>query len=182
MTQEELAKIIEQTQGTINDLENEDEESDNEDSPVQTKTENGTDESGGADRDIDKIYGLDTYDDDDENEVGMALGGMVLNPRDDPYLKNLDADDDDEKSDIEDFNIKPTDNLILVGHVEGEAAILEVYGMFSPLHRTLILDQKCIYCLRHKCSRSFQFIMMSRMHFMFTMIYYYHLTQWQWSG
>ena len=111
-------------------MENEDEESGNEDSPVQPKTENGTDESGGADRDIDKIYGLDTYDDDDENEVGMALGGMVLNPRGDPYLKNLDADDDDdEKSDIEDFNIKPTDNLILVGHVEGEAAILEVYGM-----------------------------------------------------
>ena len=115
-------------------MENEDEESDNEDNPDQSnvEVENGTNEGEGsaADRDIDKIYGLDTYDDDDENEVGMALGGMVLNPRGDPYLKNLDADDDDdEKSDIEDFNIKPTDNLILVGHVEGEAAILEVYGM-----------------------------------------------------
>merc|ERR1712088_521288 len=74
LTQEELAKIIEQTQGTINDLENEDEESDNEDNPDQSNVEieNGTNEEEGsaADRDIDKIYGLDTYDDDDENEVG----------------------------------------------------------------------------------------------------------------
>ena len=53
---------------------------------------------------------------------------MVVNPKDDPYLRDL---DDDEKSDIEDFNIKPTDNLILVGHVEGNAAILEVYGTIS---------------------------------------------------
>ena len=58
----------------------------------------------------------------------VGIGGMVVNPKDDPYLRDL---DDDEKSDIEDFNIKPTDNLILVGHVEGNAAVLEVYGTIS---------------------------------------------------
>ena len=79
-----------------------------------------------GDRDIDKIYGLDTYD-DEENDNGLTIGGMVFNPQDDPYLRNI---EDDERSDIEDFNIKPTDNLILVGHVEGNAAILEVYGMY----------------------------------------------------
>ena len=31
-------------------------------------------------------------------------------------------------SDIEDEIIKPNDNLLLVGHVEGNASILEVYG------------------------------------------------------
>jgi len=40
----------------------------------------------------------------------------------------LEKDDEDEKSDEEDFKIKPTDNLLLVGHVEGNASILEVYG------------------------------------------------------
>ena len=83
-----------------------------------------------GDRDIDKIYGLDTYD-DEENDNGLTIGGMVFNPQDDPYLRNI---EDDERSDIEDFNIKPTDNLILVGHVEGNAAILEVYGMYIYLN------------------------------------------------
>lgn len=36
--------------------------------------------------------------------------------------------DDSEK---EDDLIKPSDNLILVGHVEGDASILEVHGIFS---------------------------------------------------
>lgn len=38
---------------------------------------------------------------------------------------NFSESDDSEK---EDDIIKPTDNLILVGHVEGDASILEVYG------------------------------------------------------
>jgi hypothetical protein len=45
--------------------------------------------------------------------------------REDKYLINPDADDD--QSDIEDNIIKPDDNLLLVGHVEGNASILEVY-------------------------------------------------------
>ena len=36
--------------------------------------------------------------------------------------------DIDSESDTEDIRIKPTDNLILVGHVEGNASILEIYG------------------------------------------------------
>ena len=34
----------------------------------------------------------------------------------------------ESNSDIEDMIIKPTDNMVLVGHVEGNASILEVYG------------------------------------------------------
>ena len=34
----------------------------------------------------------------------------------------------ESNSDIEDMRIKPTDNMVLVGHVEGNASILEVYG------------------------------------------------------
>ena len=47
-------------------------------------------------------------------------------PRDDKYLRN--PDEDDDQSDIEDNIIKPDDNLLLVGHVDGDASILEVYG------------------------------------------------------
>ena len=35
---------------------------------------------------------------------------------------------EDDQSDIEDYNIKTSDNLLLVGHVDGNAAVLEVYG------------------------------------------------------
>ena len=39
------------------------------------------------------------------------------------------GDSEDEDSEEEDDIIKPDDNLVLLGHVEGDASILEVYGM-----------------------------------------------------
>ena len=59
------------------------------------------------------------------------------NQREDKYLIN--PDEDDDQSDIEDNVIKPNDNLLLVGHVEGNASILEVYGNI----------QSCALVLRH---------------------------------
>lgn len=58
---------------------------------------------------------------------GLSLGSLVsfANAESDPYLAGRDEDDE---SDVEDFKIKPTDNLLLAGHVEGNASILEVYG------------------------------------------------------
>jgi hypothetical protein len=53
----------------------------------------------------------------------------MCDPRTDEYLTDPNLDDD--ASDAEDFEIQPTDNLILVGHIEGDAAILEVYGIRS---------------------------------------------------
>ena len=65
---------------------------------------------------------------EDESSTGLGLGGLVsfADSKSDPYLN--DKDDEDDKSDEEDFKIKPTDNLLLVGHVEGNASILEIYG------------------------------------------------------
>jgi hypothetical protein len=59
----------------------------------------------------------------------LGLGDLVLHadPKTDPYLLDPNAGSDDD-SDVEDLEVKPTDNLMLVGHVEGNAAILEVYG------------------------------------------------------
>lgn len=42
----------------------------------------------------------------------------------DPLVTN-----DDDDSDKEDDIIKVDDNLVLVGHIEGDASILEVFGL-----------------------------------------------------
>ena len=65
------------------------------------------------------------------SENVLGIGDLIVhaNPREDPYL--VDPDLDDDESDVEDFEIKPTDSLIVTGHVEGSAAILEVYGKIT---------------------------------------------------
>lgn len=62
--------------------------------------------------------------------MGMENLTMYTTKGSDPYLTNNGESDSEEE---DDFNLLPTDNLIAVGHIEGDAAILEVYGMFHPL-------------------------------------------------
>lgn len=59
----------------------------------------------------------------------LQLGSMAVHAsnEEDPYVTLKDEEDDDD-SEKENHAILPSDNLIAVGHVEGEAAILEVYG------------------------------------------------------
>ena len=79
LTQEELARIIEQTQGNIKDLENGDEESDDDENEENDSAsakkeevdESHIDDDDEEEEDIEKKYGLDTYDDED-NEDGMG--------------------------------------------------------------------------------------------------------------
>ena len=73
--------------------------------------------------------------DETSGDGGLGIGSLVTfsDPRQDPYLSVPDGKNDDNfdlesNSDLEDIKIKPTDNLVLVGHVEGNASILEVYG------------------------------------------------------
>jgi len=79
--------------------------------------------------DVSDEYHFDKYDDEDTdpNPV-LAIGNLAVYASNsgDPYVTLGKNDDDD--SDKEDDIIKPEDNLILVGHVEGDASILEVYG------------------------------------------------------
>jgi len=46
----------------------------------------------------------------------------------DPYVTIKDSEDED--SEDEDEEIKPNDNLLLVGKVHGDQAVLQVYGKF----------------------------------------------------
>ena len=66
------------------------------------------------------------FTDDDNILMGIESLAVFSNEADDPYMTNKDDADSEEE---EDFNLLPTDNLVAVGHVEGDAAILEVYGM-----------------------------------------------------
>ena len=76
--------------------------------------------------------------DETTGDGGLGIGSLVTfsDPRQDPYLSVPDGKNDENfdlesNSDLEDIKIKPTDNLVLVGHVEGNASILEVYGMLT---------------------------------------------------
>lgn len=90
--------------------------------------------------DMSDEYDFDKYDDEDAdpNPV-LAIGNLAVYASNsgDPYVTLGKNDDDSEK---EDDIIKPEDNLILVGHVEGDASILEVYG-------------KCVHWLQQRISK-----------------------------
>lgn len=62
-------------------------------------------------------------------DVHYNIGGLAVYTPDgkDPYVTI--ADSEDEDSEKEDDAIKPDDNLVLVGRVEGDANILEIFGI-----------------------------------------------------
>lgn len=90
---------------------------------------NGTDEIPVIDASDE--YNFDQYDEEKiKLDAMLGIGNLTIYPsnRADPYV-TLDGNEDDD-SEKEDDVINPKDNLILVGHVEGDASILEVYGEF----------------------------------------------------
>jgi len=132
LTKEELLQVIKQTKGDLEGLEDEsDEEKENtiiKDEPEESKPK--LIKTNKTDQDIEDEYGLNDYDDEghDENARKMfGLGDLTVyaDPSEDPYLDPQQQDEDEE--DVEDFKIRGTDNLVLVGHVEGDSSTLEVY-------------------------------------------------------
>ncbi|KAK4323826.1 hypothetical protein Pmani_005466 [Petrolisthes manimaculis] len=142
LSKEDLAQMIKETEGNLRELEedeetaNEELEEENKDATQQTKqmnTKHATKMTGNKDDDeIDfrTRYNLDKYDeemDDDKLDKFLKMGSLFLHSssEDDPYITV--KDDEDDNSDDENEEIKPSDNLIAVGVVEGDAALLEVY-------------------------------------------------------
>ncbi|KAL3265781.1 hypothetical protein HHI36_009979 [Cryptolaemus montrouzieri] len=68
-------------------------------------------------------FKFNQYDNEDENTANL-LGINSLAEYTTDAQDNFSESDDSEK---EDDIIKPTDNLIIVGHVNGDASILEIY-------------------------------------------------------
>jgi len=139
LTSEELTAVINQTKKDLTDLENEsekenqinDEPSNSENSlSVKVEKESSREKS---EEEIAAEYGLDDYDEEEETEGEARLLGLgdltaYADPKDDPYLSIMDKNiGDEDEEDEEDFKIRGTDNLILVGHVEGDSSTLEVW-------------------------------------------------------
>lgn len=72
------------------------------------------------------------------------------------------GDSEDEDSEKDDDIIKPTDNLVLVGHIVDEASILEVYGK-KNVHMFLYKHNFCRLMIYF--TSPIQFIMKPRVHF-----------------
>lgn len=133
LTREELAALLKQTkERLIEEAEEEDEEENGEAAMADAESENtGPGPSKSEKQEIDE-YNMDNYDDDKDGDIEdvnklINFGDLAVyaDPRDDPLL---DADlPDEEEDDVEDFLIRGTDNLIVVGHVQGDLSTLEVY-------------------------------------------------------
>ncbi|KAL6261011.1 hypothetical protein P5V15_008537 [Pogonomyrmex californicus] len=117
---DELEKIIKETQADLGN-----DNSDEEDSDVMSKVASQFSvESNGesSTADIDE-YNFKTYDNESEN-MYCHITNLASFDGKDPLVTNDEDDDSDKEDDI----IKADDNLVLIGHVEGDASILEVFG------------------------------------------------------
>lgn len=147
LTAEELSAVIKETKNNIveqeeetgGDSETEKENIDSSDN-IEVKKEfkkepvaapEGKPKEDKTEQEIADEYGLDDYDDEEDGENNMlGLGDLTTfaDPGEDPYLSSMDRDvGGEDEEDLEDFQIRGTDNLIVAGHVEGDSSSLEVY-------------------------------------------------------
>ncbi|KYM94155.1 Periodic tryptophan protein 1 like protein [Cyphomyrmex costatus] len=113
---DELEKIIKETQAALNNDSNDD-DSDEEGSKIQSNTKK-KEESAVTDE-----YNFKAYDNESGNMYCYISNLATFDTSGkDPLITN-----DEEDSDKEDDIIKIDDNLVLFGHVEGDASILEVF-------------------------------------------------------
>jgi len=142
LTSEELTAVIKQTKKDLAELENEGEgeekenkvKDENKKAEVPVKKERSSEKKNKTEEEIMAEYGLDDYDEEEEQGEGgarlLGLGDLTAyaDPKEDPYLSVMDRDiGDEDEEDLEDFKIRGTDNLILAGHVEGDSSTLEVW-------------------------------------------------------
>ncbi|KAM4523523.1 periodic tryptophan protein 1 homolog [Fundulus diaphanus] len=138
LSQEELQRIITEAREDLGDVEGEDEEEDEgiprDDDPSNVTADDDDDDLGPKDENDDDEeddelaeYGLDKYDEEDTaaSNLGDSLAGLTVfsSNDEDPYITIKDTDHYER----EDFQIKPTDNLILAGKAEKDCCNLEIY-------------------------------------------------------
>jgi len=132
LSQEELKEIFKEAKGEIDDMNNDDDDESDDEAPEKSNDDKSNivekPHHLKTNKDIVEEYGLDDLDDGPgfEKLLGLESLAEYADPSEDPYI-DLEAQDE-EKEDLEDFMIRGTDNLILVGHVQGDDnCTLEVY-------------------------------------------------------
>lgn len=118
LTEKELEKIIKQTADDLRIAEAGDDESDEEGEASAAPRDPPADPND--------EFNFEKYDEEDNiNPVGIGTVATLPNLGDlsEGVQIRTEGPDSDEEDDI----IKPNDNLLLVGHVESDASVLEVY-------------------------------------------------------
>ncbi|XP_045760728.1 periodic tryptophan protein 1 homolog [Maniola jurtina] len=146
LTEEELANIIKQTEDELRITEQGDDQSDEEGESVSNARPPPADPND--------EFNFENYDQEESNNP-IGIGTIATLPNVD-LGDNIQIRTEGPDSDEEDDIIKPDDNLLLVGHVEADASILEVYiynkeeGSFY-VHHDIILPwfPLCIEWLSH---------------------------------
>ncbi|KAM4712408.1 periodic tryptophan protein 1 homolog [Anableps anableps] len=141
LSQEELQRIITEAREDLGEVAGEDEEEEedegiprDDDPSGETADDDDDDDDLGLKNDNDEEeddelaeYGLDKYDEEDTAtaNLGDSLAGLTVfsSNDEDPYVTIKDTD----QYEREDFQIKPTDNLILAGKAEKDCCNLEIY-------------------------------------------------------
>ncbi|XP_020286364.1 periodic tryptophan protein 1 homolog isoform X2 [Pseudomyrmex gracilis] len=116
---EELEKIIKEAQSALDNDEDSDHDKDETICKPSTSNRRTQGESSTADE-----YNFEAYDTESGN-MCCHISNVASIDADgkDPLITNDDDDDSDKEDDI----IKVDDNLVLVGHIERDASILEVF-------------------------------------------------------
>ncbi|XP_045516163.1 periodic tryptophan protein 1 homolog [Pieris brassicae] len=150
LTEKELEKIIKQTADDLRITERAEQGLDDSDS------ETNEDNAAPVPADPNDEFNFAKYDDEDNLSNPIGLGTIATLPNLGDLSEDVQIRTDGPDSDEEDDIIKSDDNLLLVGHVESDASILEVYvfnkeeGSFY-VHHDIILPwfPLCIEWLSH---------------------------------
>ncbi|KAG8226415.1 hypothetical protein J437_LFUL012511 [Ladona fulva] len=133
------------------DEEQEESKEESEESGAEAKKENSDDDD---DDDLSE-YDFDKYDEEEGNsDAVLGLANLTVHASNsaDPYVTLKDDDDDSEK---DNFQIKPTDNLLVVGHVDQDASLLEVHGNLVAIGSMYpvidVWDMDIVDCLEPVC-------------------------------
>lgn len=137
LSQEELQRIITEAKEDLGELAAEEEDDDDEGIACEDIPDSNTEDAAGVAKDENEDgkeeddelaeYGLDRYDEEDAvtASLGDSLAGLTVFScnEEDPYITIKDTD----QYEREDFQIKPSDNLILTGRAEKDCCNLEIH-------------------------------------------------------